>query len=351
MVRRLGVVSVVLAVLLGLAGLAAVPVGASGAPRPTSIALPDGFFPEGIAIDGHDAYVGSLVDGTIQRLDLRSGAGEVFAAPPGPARVAVGLDVDQRGRLWVAGGGPALDPALTPGFRVYDTETGQLLVEQPVAAGFVNDVIVTRTAAWLTDSFGANLIRVPLGRDGSIGAPELVPLGGDWVQGPGFNANGIVAARGGRQLIVAQSTAPEGGGAALYRMAADATGLDAERIDVDGAVPGADGLVLVGRTLYSVAGGNGVVKVRLSGGLNEGRVVDTLAVPGSVTPTTAAVRGNRLYVVDAKFPFFGDPTTPFAVTRHPPLAPVPPVHRQVTLLIHVDRLARLNLGGGEDPGG
>jgi hypothetical protein len=44
---------------------------------------------------------------------------------------------------------------------VHDTSTGELLLTQPVAAGFINDVIVTRTAAWFTDSFSPQLIRVP----------------------------------------------------------------------------------------------------------------------------------------------------------------------------------------------
>jgi hypothetical protein len=226
------------------------------------------------------------------------------------------MDVDRRRRLWVAGGGPGLDPGLTPRFRVYDTRTGARLLEQTVNAGFVNDVIVTRDAAWFTDSFSPTLIRVPIAKDGTIGEPEYVALEGDWEQGPGFNANGIVATRNGRHLIVAQSTAPDVPGAALYRVPADAkaSALDAVRIKLDDTLAGADGLVLVGRTLYSVAGADGVVKLRLSRALTRGRIVDTLPVPDSLSPTTADVFGPRLYVVDAKFDLFGDPTVPFQTT-------------------------------------
>ncbi len=315
--RRAVVVGLVLAVsAVGMVAATATPVTATDARFPTSIALPDGFFPEGITIDRHTAYVGSLVDGSIQRQDIVTGRSEQFASSPGAGRIAVGMDVDRLGRLWVAGGGPALDPAITPGFRVYDTRTGNLLLEQPVVAGFVNDVIVTRDAAWFTDSFSAQLIRVPLARDGSIGQPEYVPLTGDWQQTAGFNANGIVATPGGRYLIVAQSTAPEGAGAALYRVRVDteSVSLDAARIELDETLVGADGLVLVGRTLYSVAGASGVVKLKLSSALTRGSVVDTLVVPDSISPTTAAVFGARLYVVDAKFPFLGDPTVPFQTT-------------------------------------
>ena len=308
---RLAVIAFVVAVI-------AVPVGAAPAeaPFPATIDLPDGFFPEGIAIDGTTAYVGSLIDGAIVQQDLKTGETSPFAASPGPDSIAVGMDVDKSGRLWVAGGGPALSPTVQPVLRVYDS-AGELVASQALgAAGFVNDVVVTADSAWFTDSFAAQLIRVPIGSDGTIGAAEIVALGGDWEQNAGFNANGIVATADGQNLIVAQSTAPDVAGAALYRVSADpeASELDAERIELDDTLAGADGLVLIGRTLYSVAGPAGVVKLRLAQALTHGQVVETIVVPDSITPTTAAKFGARLYVVDAKFPFFGDPTVPFHTT-------------------------------------
>lgn len=309
--------AVVLALVAGLLTVptAAAGAGAAGGPFPTAISLPDGFFPEGIAINGQTAYVGSLVDGSVREQDLRTGEVRTFASPV-DGTIAVGMDVDAWGRLWVAGGGPALDPSISPGFRVYETGTGALVLEASVAAGFVNDVIVTRDAAWFTDSFAPQLIRVPLEADGTIGTPEYVALAGDWEQAAGFNANGIVAAANEQYLVVAQSTAPDGPGAALYRVPADpaASSLEAVRIELNGILAGADGLVLNGNTLYSVAGGPGVVKIKLSEELTQGRIIETLAVPDSLTPTTAALRGSRLYVVDAKFPLFGDPTVPFQTT-------------------------------------
>ena len=290
------------------------------APFPEAIALPDGFYPEGIAIDDRTAYVGSLADGSIWVQDLKSGQNRQFAPAPPQGGIAVGMDVDSRGRLWVAGGGPFLDPSLTPGFRVYDSD-GTLLVDQPVPAGFVNDVIVTRDAAWLTDSFSPQLIRVPLLPNGTIGTPELVTLGGDWQQAAGFNANGIVATPDRKQLIVAQAAAPDVPGAALYTVPADvtATGLAASRITLDATLTGADGLVLVGRTLFSVAD-EGVVEVSLRNALTTGHIVGTITVPGSITPTTADVFGSKLYVVDANFPALlsgADPTVPFQTTAVP----------------------------------
>ena len=77
--------------------------------------------------------------------------------------MAVGVDYD-RGRLFVAGGG-------TGDGYVYDAETGAPIAvyDFTSAASFVNDVIVTRTDAWFTDSLSPVLYRVPLGPDGSPG--------------------------------------------------------------------------------------------------------------------------------------------------------------------------------------
>ena len=84
---------------------------------------------------------------------------------------------------------------------------GALLGEWHVSAGFLNDVIVTKDAAYVTDSGIAQLIVIPLGRRGSLPGPTgafSLPLSGDIVVDPAaFNANGITAARG--WLLIVQS--------------------------------------------------------------------------------------------------------------------------------------------------
>ncbi|MEI5582327.1 SMP-30/gluconolactonase/LRE family protein, partial [Agromyces sp. CCNWLW208] len=178
--------------------------GTTGSPGAfeETIALPDGFQPEGIAIDARGtAYFGSLADGDIYAADVRSGDGEVIAQGPGTS--SVGLDVDQRGRLFVAGG-PAGDA------RVIDTQTGELLASYQFATGatFVNDVVVTGDAAWFTDSQQARLYKVPLGPAGALPSQdevETLPLSGDFVLQPGFNANGIEVTPDGKGLLVIQS--------------------------------------------------------------------------------------------------------------------------------------------------
>ena len=294
--------------LTALLALAMLPAAAGASVFPERIPLPDGFFPEGIAIGGQTAYVGSLNGGAIVAQDLRTGETTPFAPSPDGGQgtaIAVGMDV-RNGLLWVAGGGAGLAPTVVPAVRAYDTASGELVYERIVAAGFVNDVIVTEDAAWFTDSFVPQLIRVPI-HGSSIGEPQNVPVGGDYEPGPGFGLNGIEAT--GDQLVLAQSSAPDVPGAALYAVDADAEApaLDARRIALDDVLVGADGLTLVGRTLHVTAGAPGVVEVTLAGDLTTGSIGATTPVPGSVTPTTAAAFGSDLYVVDAKFPTFGAP--------------------------------------------
>ena len=173
--------------------LAALTFAASGSAReafPTVVPLPDGFQPEGIATGyGPELFAGSLANGAIYRADLRTGAGALLVAGEA-GRVAVGLSFDRRsGNLFVAGG-----PTGTG--LVIDTRTGEEIASYRFFAGtgFVNDVIVTREAAYFTNSAAAVLYRVALGPAGApAGGFETITLGGDWQQVAGFNANGIEA--------------------------------------------------------------------------------------------------------------------------------------------------------------
>src|SRR4051812_38068033 len=100
MTRTRNLAGVLLAAALVLL-LAAPFAPAQAHEKPSLLHLPDGWRPEGIATIGHTAYVGSLVDGDIYALDLRTGEGRVVSQGPGTS--AVGLEATH-GRLWVAGG-------------------------------------------------------------------------------------------------------------------------------------------------------------------------------------------------------------------------------------------------------
>jgi sugar lactone lactonase YvrE len=301
----------VVAVLVGTAAA----LSASGAPGTTTfpevIALPDGWLPEGIAVGkGSTFYSGSRANGAIYRGDLRSGEGSIFA-PGATGRVAVGLSVDQRGRYLFVAGGP------TGQAYVFDTDSGALVANYVLTAPgtFVNDVIVTRGAAYFTDSARPVLYRLSLGPDGRVDAAattEEIDLSGDWQQVPGFNANGIEATPNGEWLIVVNSTV-----GALYRV--DPQTGEATEIDLGGAsVAAGDGLLLQGSTLYVVRNQlDTIVVLDLSADLLQGTVTRQITSPLFDVPTTIAMFGSSLYAVNARFNTPPTPTTTYSVVRVP----------------------------------
>ncbi len=294
-----------LAAILAVAMMVAAPAGAERASFPEVIDLPNGFFPEGIAIGtGTDVYTGSLVDGAIWKGNLRSGEGEILV-PGVPGTLAVGMAFDDRsGSLFVAGG-----PGGTG--TVYDGSTGDTLSQFSLGQGFINDVIVTRTAAYFTNSFAPEMYEVPLGANGQVaGSVRTIPLGGDFTFIPGaFNANGIEATANGKTLILANSTAAE-----IYTVD-PATGVATE-IDLGAVDVGADGLVLVGKTLYANENSlNRIAVIKLSPDLSTGVVTGYRTSPDFDVPTTSARFGSSLYAVNAKFGTPPTPATPYEIVR------------------------------------
>lgn len=270
----------------------------SGGPFPEVIGLPDGFQPEGITIGpGGTGYVGSLVDGDVFVFDVRTG--EQLDRLEGPGTPSVGLKVDERGRLFIAGG-PAGDA------RVVDADTGAVLESYQFTtdpAAFVNDVVLTHDGAWFTNSSAAELYFVPVAPSGELSDSfEVLPLTGDWMQTPGFNANGIAETPDHQALLVIQSST-----STLYRV--DPSTGEATVVDLGGtALPNGDGLLVVGRTLYVVQNQlNTVAVVRLDPQGTSGTVVDRLTDPDFAVPTTIARFGSGLYLPNARF---GTPPTP-----------------------------------------
>jgi sugar lactone lactonase YvrE len=285
---------------LGLAVLALLLAGfqpaLARAVFPPVIPLPVGFQPEGIAVGkGTTFYVGSIPTGAIFQGDLRTGEGDIIV-PPQEGRRAIGLDFDERSKaLFVAGGdrGQAY---------VYDTSSGETLAVYTFTAPentFINDVIVTREAAYFTNSFQPFLYKVPLRPAGALpGQDEVqtIPLGGDFEQVANFNANGITASPNGKWLIIVNSSQ-----GALYRV--DPESGFALRIDLGGdSVPAGDGILLDGHTLYVVQNQlNQIAVVELSPGFTSGEIVATIVDDDFRIPTTIAEFGRYLYAVNARF--------------------------------------------------
>jgi sugar lactone lactonase YvrE len=106
-----------LALVLGIAACGSDNGMVVRAPPPDVISLPVGFRPEGIAISGTSLYAGSIPTGRVFRADITTGQGQVIVDPPA-GRSAIGMKVDGRGRLFVAGG--ATGQAYVYGIRRHD---------------------------------------------------------------------------------------------------------------------------------------------------------------------------------------------------------------------------------------
>jgi hypothetical protein len=66
-------------------------------------------------------------------------------------------------------------------------------------------------------------------------------------------------------------------------------------------VPGVDGLVLSGRSLWAVQATNQISLIHLSPGLDSGVVEKVITSDLLQSPTTAALRGDKLAVINGKF--------------------------------------------------
>ena len=168
----LAIVAIATALVMGAGPVAA------AAPFPDRIDLPSGWRPEGITAGaGTTVYVGSMAGGGVWAADVRTGEG--FQLVPhwqigAVTGVATGVEYEHgANRLWVAG-------ASTGTVRVYDASTGALLKHYDFSPfGFINDLVVTDDAVYVTDSRNPWLDVIPLGEDGSLpDAGTMLPLSG-----------------------------------------------------------------------------------------------------------------------------------------------------------------------------
>lgn len=298
-------------IMLALLAALAFPASVAADAFPDVILLPTGWQAEGIAVGrGHTFYSGSLATGAIYRGDLLTGEGSVLVPPQGGP--SVGMKVDERSNDLFVAGGP------TGRASVYDAETGATLAVYQLSStgNFINDVIVTREAAYFTNSSAPVFYRVPLGPAGSLPDAfevQIIPLSGDYPQvSTGFGANGITATPNGEWLIIVHSTEGK-----LYRVD-PLTGV-AEEIDLGGAsVSAGDGILLRGHTLYVVRNRlNQIAVIELNADYSAGEGVDTLTNANFAVPTTIAVFGNALYAVNARFGYPDPANQPFEVVRVP----------------------------------
>lgn len=309
--RRILVAAVVVGMLgVGLQTRSA----AAESPRDEAYDLPaPGVFLEGIGVDQSRGvfYVSATNrEGTIYRGELGQEQLQVWVGPR-TGDNGRGIDVDDAGRVYVAGG-PSAE------VRVFDA-SGTLLAELPTGAtgSFLNDVWVGKDgAAYVTDSSLPRIWRVE-------------QRGGEWVielwrdvsdtiaytpSLADFDLGGIAGTPNGRYLLTTQGTTGQ-----LWRI--DLATKAITEVEVDGSpLVNADGIVLRGDHLYVVQNfSRQITELQLSDDLSSAVVSEVLPTPADRTFTTAKIARGQLLVVDSKFGFA--PAAAVADDRVVPLHP------------------------------
>ncbi|HEX8628729.1 MAG TPA: superoxide dismutase, partial [Catenuloplanes sp.] len=180
---------------------------------------------------------------------------------------------------------------------VYDGATGAQLAQYAFGGTFVNDAVVTSSAAYFTDSYRPVLHSVPLGAAGRLpgqSAVRTIELTGDLAEQGAFN-NGIEATPDGRLLVVQMI--------AGRLIAYDPRTGVGTRVDLRGAsVLQGDGLLRRGRILYVVRNfANVIAKFRLNDQLTTATLLQEITSPAFDIPATVTALGPWLYAVNARF--------------------------------------------------
>ena len=271
-----------------------------------TVPLPVGLRPEGITSGpGTRYYVGSLANGRIVTGDLQRGGKSRVLLPGADGRQIRGLYWDRRtGLLWAVGNlGPARQDGTARVWAV-SSGTGAIVKVWTIPGGlFLNDLVVTRNAVWVTDSGSDRLTRIALDRHGrpTSTSPTFLPLAGSsWpaTAAGTTGANGIRTLPNG-DLLLDNSTS---GGLWAVNRATGAT----TRITVVGTqLTGGDGLLRTGRTVFVVRGtANTVVdqlKLSVRGKTWTATYQRALTDRTLDVPSTATLAGGSLWAVNARF--------------------------------------------------
>lgn len=293
-------------------------------PFPKRVPVLDGSYHEGFAIGkGTTAYSGSP-DGSIYKVDLRSGQGEILVPPEPDFDVLndcykLGMRVDRRSNyLFVAG-------CFWGNAYVFDADSGEELMNYQLAefGTVINDLAITRDAVYFTDFGQPFLYRLPLSRNGRLAdAATPLPLTGDFAddhEALGFFSlgNGIVATPDGETLIVGNSA-----NAQIYRVD-PATG-HTDRIIVDPPLEGfLDGIVMQDGVLFILtpydpadpADIDRIQVVVLDEDMLTGTLVGIITDPDMDGVASGALFGDSLYVNNARYRDFPQFDTQYWITK------------------------------------
>jgi sugar lactone lactonase YvrE len=294
-------------------------------PFPKHVPVLDGSYHEGFTIGkGSIAFSGSP-DGSIYKVNLRNGEGEVLVPAVDPNDCFnLGMRYDPRSNYLIVAGcyfGTA---------KVYDPDTGgdPIMVYQldDSGASVINDLAITRDAIYFTDFYQPFLYRLPLSKNGRLpddpNAATAIPLTGDFELGDnvaGVFANGIAATPDGKTLIVGHS-----GTSKIFRVD-PATG-HADEIIIDPPLEEGflDGIVLRNGILYILtpydpAPMDMIQVVLLGDDLLTGTFLGTITDEDLDGVASGALFGNSLYVNSARYDTLNagelTPETPFWITK------------------------------------
>ena len=300
------------------------PASAGDKPFPKIVPVLDGSSHEGFAIGrGTTAYSGSP-DGSIYKVDLRSGQGETLVPAEPDFDVIndcykLGMRVDPRSNyLFVAG-------CFWGNAYVFDANSGEAIMNYQLAPEFstvINDLAITRDAVYFTDFGQPFLYRLPLSGNGRLpagaDAATALPLTGDFADDHAESSslgNGIVATPDGQTLIVGNSA-----NAQIYRVD-PATG-HSDRISVNPPLEGfLDGIVMHDGVLFILTPDGGgeqvdwVQVVALDEDMLTGTRLGVITDPDMDGVASGALFGDSLYVNNARYYDFPMPDNEYWLTK------------------------------------
>jgi sugar lactone lactonase YvrE len=312
-------------ILLALPFLSA---SAGGKSFPKIVPALEGAPPEGFAIGkGHTAYNGSI-DGSIFKMNLRNGQGEILVAAEPDFDVfagdcyKLGMRVDPRSNhLFVAG-------CINGDAYVIDADTGEELMHYQLGPegefALPNDLAITKRAVYFTDSQLPLLYRLPLSKNGKLPSADAITtiqLPDEFIldpeNDPCCGGNGIVATPDGKTLIVGHSNLSR-----LYRVDPATGGVD--EIEVNPPLSGfLDGIVLYDGILFILTPDDSgayppvdrIQVVALDDDMLTGTLVGTITDPDMDGVASGAMHGDSLYVNNARYFDFPGPPTEYWITK------------------------------------
>ena len=258
----------------------------------------DDVFAEGVAVDGDTYYVTGAVNNTIYRGDLDEPAAvEFINAGQGVGGIKVVGE-----SLIVAGG-------FDGNVLLFNRTSGELVARWSNAAGSstnINDLVIAPNGdAYITDSNRPVLYRIPAAELQNPSAMEQdLPIFLEWQDPPFSNyaagildANGIVATPDGKYVLVVHYS-----DGLLFRVRL--SDKQVKQVDLRGySLFSGDGMVITNdNVLYVVRSGRSLVaKLTLDAQYRRGRLLSETTDPTFHGPTTAAIAGDRLLVVNSQF--------------------------------------------------